>query len=183
MPKPVFEKSMQVYLMDPTKRTLYEDEMQKLKDSLRERKMQELTREQCLMSVRHLEQAKLQAQMKMYEIVRSQKIQPQMINAIIRVEKLRADDIFFNETSIEEEDVEPSCMRLKLDDDAEYMAIINEFTEKSKTYLDGKKDETAIMMKKAQEMQTARQAEAKAAAETKGKVAAVEAKEGVKSEE
>ena len=37
VPKPVFEKSMQAYLMDPAKRTIYEDEMQKLKDELRVR--------------------------------------------------------------------------------------------------------------------------------------------------
>jgi hypothetical protein len=37
-----------------------------------------------------------------------------MINAIIKVEKLKADDIFFNETGFEEEDVEPSVARLNL---------------------------------------------------------------------
>ena len=36
-----------------------------------------------------------------------------MINAVIKVEKLKADDKFFNETGIEEADVEPSIKRLK----------------------------------------------------------------------
>jgi hypothetical protein len=31
-----------------------------------------------------------------------------MINALIKVEKVRADDTFFNDTGFEEEDVEPS---------------------------------------------------------------------------
>jgi hypothetical protein len=38
VPKPVFEKSMQVYMMEPEKRTVYEEEIQKLRDSLRTRK-------------------------------------------------------------------------------------------------------------------------------------------------
>ena len=39
-----------------------------------------------------------------------------MINAVIKVEKLKADDHFFNETGIEEEDVEPSIKRLNLEE-------------------------------------------------------------------
>lgn len=92
VPKQVFEKSMNTYLMDPTKRTTYEDEMQKQKDGLNTRESIELTREQVLDSVKHLEESKLRAQMKMYEIVRAQRLAPHMINAIIKVEKLRADD-------------------------------------------------------------------------------------------
>lgn len=71
VPKPVFEKSMQVYMMEPEKRTVYEEEIQKLRDSLRTRKPQQLTREQCISSVKLLEQFKLDAQIKMYDIVRS----------------------------------------------------------------------------------------------------------------
>jgi len=32
----------------------------------------------------------------MYELVRTQKLQPQMVNAVIQMEKLKADDVFFN---------------------------------------------------------------------------------------
>ena len=96
-------------------------------------------------SVKLLENFKLAAQMKMYEIVRSQRVAPDMINAIIKVEKLRADDIFFNETGIEEEDVEPSIRRLGLEDSEEYMSVVNSFVEKSKAFLDSKKEETALM--------------------------------------
>lgn len=112
MPKPVFEKSMQIYMMDPDKRAIYEDEIAKLRQSLRDHKPVELTREQCLQSIEHLENAKYEAQLKMYEMVRTQRIPPQMINAIIKVEKLKADDEFFNAFGIEEEDVEPSIKRL-----------------------------------------------------------------------
>ncbi len=69
-----------------------------------------------------------------------------MINAIIKVEKLRADDIFFNETGIEEEDVEPSIKRLKVDETEEYKMIIETYTERSKAFLEAKKEETAQFM-------------------------------------
>ena len=160
VPKPVFEKSMQTYLMDPSKRTIYEEEIQKVKDDLRVRQLQELTREQVLTSVKHLENAKFEAQKKMYQIVRSQKVAPEMINAIIKVEKMRADDIFFNETGIEEEDVEPSIARLKMEEDEEYKKIVDEFAAKSKEFLASKKDETAQLMAKAAQIQAARQAQA-----------------------
>ena len=69
-----------------------------------------------------------------------------MINAVIKVEKLKADDHFFNETGIEEEDVEPSIKRLNMEDDAEFKEIIAEFKAKSDEFLASKKDETAAMM-------------------------------------
>lgn len=152
VPKPVFEKSMQTYLMDPQKRAIYEEELSNLRNELRDRKPRELTREECISSVRHLEQAKLDAQKKMYEFVRSQRVAPQMINAVIKVEKLKADDKFFNETGIEEEDVEPSIKRLNLEEDEEYKQIVEEFKKLSEEFLASKKDETAAMMQKAAEV-------------------------------
>lgn len=68
---------------------------------------------------------------------------PQMINAVIKVEKLKADDHFFNETGIEEEDVEPNIKRMALENDEEFKAIIEEFKKKSDDFLASKKDETA----------------------------------------
>ena len=146
VPKQVFEKSAQVYLMEPKKRTIYEEEIQALREELRDKKPRELTREECLSSVRHLENAKFEAQKKMYEFVRTQRVAPQMINAVIKVEKLKADDHFFNETGIEEEDVEPSIKRLELEEDQEFKDIIEEFKKKSDEFLASKKDETAQMM-------------------------------------
>ena len=146
VPKQVFEKSAQVYLMEPKKRTIYEEEVQSLRETLRDKKPRELTRDEVLSSVRHLEQAKFEAQKKMYEFVRTQKVAPQMINAVIKVEKLKADDHFFNETGIEEEDVEPSIKRLNLEEDQEFKDIIEEYKKKSDEFLASKKDETAQMM-------------------------------------
>jgi len=113
--------------MEPAKRTVYEEEIQALRDELRGRAPIELTREQVMDSVQKLESAKFEAQKKMYEFVRSQRVAPQMINAVIKVEKLKADDKFFIDTGIEEEDVEPSVKRLGLEEDDEFKAIIEDF--------------------------------------------------------
>jgi len=113
-------------------------------------------------SVRKLEAAKFEAQKKMYEFVRSQRVAPQMINAVIKVEKLKADDHFFNETGIEEEDVEPSIKRLGLEEDEEFKAIIEEFKKQSDEFLASKKDETAAMMQKARAAQYAMEMKRKA---------------------
>ena len=99
----------------------------------------------------------------MYEFVRSQRVAPQMINAVIKVEKLKADDHFFNETGIEEEDVEPSLKRLNLEEDEEFKAIVDEFKKKSDEFLASKKDETAAMMQKARIAQIQMEARRKAA--------------------
>ena len=69
-----------------------------------------------------------------------------MINAVIKVEKLKADDHFFNETGIEEEDVEPSIKRLNLEEDEEFKAIVDDFKKQSEDFLAAKKDETAALM-------------------------------------
>ena len=75
-----------------------------------------------------------------------------MINAIIKVEKLKADDIFFNQTGLEEEDVEPSMKELGLEEDAEIKAIVDDFAKKSADFLEAKKDETAKMIQLAKEI-------------------------------
>jgi len=178
VPKQVFEKSAQVYLMEPNKRTVYEEEIESLRQQLRGRQAQELTREQCLDSIRKLENSKFEAQKKMYEFVRTQRVAPQMINAVIKVEKLKADDLFFNETGIEEEDVEPSVKRLNLEEDDDFKAIIEEFKKKSDDFLASKKDETAAMMQKARAAQYAAEMRRKAAMEAAAakKAAAEESK-------
>lgn len=82
--------------MDPQKRAIYEEEIESVKLASRTTAPQELTREQVLDSIRKLESGKFEAQKKMYELVRTQKMQPQMVNAVIQMEKLKADDVFFN---------------------------------------------------------------------------------------
>ena len=128
-----------------------------------------MTREECIESVKILEKAKYEAQIKMYNLVRSNKIPPQMINAIIKVEKLKADDEFFNQTGIEEEDVEPSIKRLGLTEDEELKAVIKEWEDKSKEFLDQKRDETAKIIAAAKEQKERADAEAKERAEQKEK--------------
>ena len=78
-----------------------------------------------------------------------------MINAIIKVEKLKADDIFFNQTGFEEEDVEPSIKELGLEEDPELKAVIDEYAKLSQEFLDAKKDETAKLIQMAKDMQEA----------------------------
>ena len=77
---------------------------------------------------------------------------PAMINAIIKVEKLKADDVFFNDTGIEEEDVEPSIKELGIEDDPELKAVIEEFAKKSADFLETKKDETSKLIAMAKEI-------------------------------
>ena len=74
----------------------------------------------------------------MYELVRTQKMQPQMVNAVIQMEKLKADDIFFNQTGIEEADIEPNIQRLNLEQDEEFNAILEEFKKLSDDFLTSK---------------------------------------------
>lgn len=88
----------------------------------------------------------------MYMLVRQQKLQPQMINALIKVEKLKADDMFFNESGIEEEDVEPSIKRLNLETDEEYLRIVEEWSKQSKDFLDEKRKESEVIMAKMKEI-------------------------------
>jgi hypothetical protein len=183
VPKQVFEKSAQVYLMEPSKRTIYEEEIQALREGLRDRKPKELTREEVLSSVKHLETAKFEAQKKMYEFVRTQRVAPQMINAVIKVEKLKADDHFFNETGIEEEDVEPSIKRLDMEEDEEFKALIEEFKVKSEEFLKSKQDETAAMMQKAQAAQKAMEKAKKEKAAAKDKKKGKKKGKGKKEEE
>merc|ERR1712012_419993 len=123
----------------------------------------ELTREQCIDAVKRLESAKFEAQKKMYDFVRSQRVAPQMINAVIKVEKLKADDHFFNETGVEEEDVEPNIKRLGLEEEEEFKAIIEEYKKMSDDFLATKKDETAAIMQKARAAQAQQEARRRAA--------------------
>jgi len=140
---------MKAYLMDPQKRSIYEEEMVAIKEANKTRETRELSRDECIKSIRLLEQSKLDAQKRMYDFVRTQKVPHNMINAVIKVEKLKADDTFFLETGIEEEDVEPSVKRLELEEDEEYKTIVEEFKTLSQAFLNEKKQEAQILMAKA----------------------------------
>lgn len=101
--------------------------------------------------MKRIEELKFEAQKTMYMLVRSNRVAGNMVNGVIKIEKLKADDIFFNEFGFEEYDVEPNVFKLGLDKDPEYLAIVNEFSEASNKYLSERKDETAKMMALAQE--------------------------------
>lgn len=79
----------------------------------------------------------------MYAIVRKQHMPADMINSVIMFEKEKADDQFFVETGVEEDDVEHTVKALKLDQDAEYKKIVSEYEEKSKTFLAQRQQEAA----------------------------------------
>lgn len=137
--------SSQNYLMDPAKRATYEEEMAAIVAEERTRPISEMTREQVMEAVTKLEQAKFEAQQKMYYLVRHQKLNPQVINNVIKKEELKAGDKFFLDMGFEESEVEPNMKRLGLVDDAEIKEIITEYEQKSKDFLENKKKETEQM--------------------------------------
>jgi len=63
----------------------------------------------------------------MYELVRRQQLPPHVINNVIKAEEMRAQDLFFCETQIEECDIEPNIERLNLLEDPEFKAIVDEY--------------------------------------------------------
>jgi len=131
--KTVVEKSQNKYLMDFEKRTQYEIEMEETR--VTKRAPVELTKAQCLDALTHMEKAKFDVQVRMYDFVRLQKDNPTLINAKVRVEELKQADLLFIKTGIEEADVEPSIERLKLREDAEYVAVCTDWAKKSQAFL------------------------------------------------
>lgn len=116
----------------------------------------------------------------MFEAVRHQRLMPEMINAMIKAEKRKQDDHFFNETGYEEEDVEPSIKRLGLTEDAEIKAITAEYEQKSKEFLEQKKLDTEKLMAQMAEMKKAHEAK-KAELEKQNNPAEVESTSGMMS--
>jgi len=98
----------------------------------------------------------------MYNLVRGRQIQQSMIDGVIRIEKMKADDTFFNEFGFEEFDVDPNVTRLNLEEDEDYKKILEDYADKSKKYLEERQDETAKMMQ-AQQAKVAKLMEAKKA--------------------
>ena len=141
--------------------------MQKVRYAFLTPSVDKLTREQVLNCVRLMEKAKFDAQQKMYELVRRQRLPPDAVNQIIKFEELKAGDLFFNETNIEENEVEPALDALKLKEDPEFLAIIADFEKKSADYLEAKKLETEEMVKKSQHVMTKVEEQAKLKQEKK----------------
>lgn len=132
------QKSYKAYLMDFEKRTTYEEEM----DSVREtREPVELSREQVMDAVKFMEKAKFDVQCRMYDFVKQQRDHPSLINTRVRSEEMKQSDRLFNETGIEEADVEPSIARLNLSEDAEYKEVVEEWKQKSTEFLKARAQE------------------------------------------
>jgi len=129
--------------------------MAKVAANHRKRQPKEMTREEILNAVGLLEKAKFIAQQKMYNLVRSQRMDPGLINSVIKTEELKAGDDFYNETGFEEADVEPSIKRLDLVEDEEIKAIVKDFETQSTEFLDAKKMETENIVKKFKMQKTA----------------------------
>lgn len=140
--------------MDFEKRSQYELEMEEVRTN--KRAASELTRAQCLDALAHMEKAKFDVQVRMYDFVRLQKDNPSLINAKVRVEELKQADLLFIKTGIEEADVEPSVERLKLREDEEYKNVCKEWAEKSQAFLTLKAKEN-VKNHSAAEAQRARQ--------------------------
>lgn len=141
-----YELSLRFYMLDPTKRAMIEEETNKVKESVREHEAKVLTKEEILKATERLEQLKFEAQKTMYNLVRGKRVHQSMIDGVIRIEKMKADDTFFNEFGYEEFDVDPNIEKLNLEEDADYKKILDDYAEKSKKYLEERQDETAKMM-------------------------------------
>jgi len=135
VPEKVYQKSMSVYLMDPEKRKIYEDQTEKIREKYTQHKPKDMTVEQVIDAQKRLEQFKFDAQQKMYAIVKSQQMPPEMINTVILFEKDRADDQFWIETGFEEEDVEKAIATHKLENDPQLKKIKEEWEAKSNAFL------------------------------------------------
>jgi len=153
VPEKVYQKSMSVYLMDPEKRKLYEDATEKIREKYDYHKPAVMTGEQVIDAQKRLEQFKFDAQQKMYSIVKSQQMPPEMINTVIMFEKDRADDQFWVETGFEEDDVEKSIVTLKMVDDPQLKKIKEEWEAKSAAYLKERANEAVMQQQKAQARQ------------------------------
>jgi len=68
--KAVYDKSSNLYMMDPEKRTKYEEEAAAIKENKGEVVVKELDRATIIMGLNRLEGAKYDAQQTMYELVR-----------------------------------------------------------------------------------------------------------------
>lgn len=106
----------------------------------------------------------------MYELVRRQRLAPDAVNSIIKLEELKAGDLFFNETGIEEYVVEPSIEALGLKDDPEFLAIIQDFEKRSVDFLAIKRQETEEMVNKSKHVMTKVEEQAKKMKEKKEEI-------------
>ena len=152
VPREVYEKTMKMYMGDQAKAGVIQQEIMEIKKKLDNREKRELTRDECVAAKKLVEKNKFEVQQKIFEIVKSQKLPPQLIHMLMKTEKMKQEDMFFNEMGFEEEDVEPSILRLGIKDDPELVAIREENDARSKKFLEERKVDTEKIQKQMAEM-------------------------------
>lgn len=73
----------------------------------------------------------------------------------MKTEKLKQEDLFYNEMGFEEEDVDPNIERLGIFNDPELKAIRDENEARSKKFLEERKVDTEKMQKQMEDMKAA----------------------------
>jgi len=149
VPKDVLNKSAHAYMQDAANRETFYNALGALRDELSGQQPQDLTRDQCLDFVRRIEAAKFADQQRLHELVVNKKIASHMIGMYVKCSKIKEFDTIFNETGVEQEDINRSMKKLNLLEDEEFKTIIAESKKKSEEFLASKKDETASMMQAA----------------------------------
>ena len=129
-------------MMDPEKRTKYEEEAAAIKENKGKVVVKELDRATIIMGLNRLEGAKYDAQQTMYELVRQgRSLKPEMINNIIKLEEIKAHDKFFLEMGFEDEQLDLNIQKQNLKDDKEILAVFETWAQKSADWLQEKSDE------------------------------------------
>ena len=65
-----------------------------------------------------------EAEQKMYVLLRSGTLMPQAIMPIIKIEMIKASDLYFIKTGFEHSDIEPNVIRHELKDSQEIKEIL-----------------------------------------------------------
>jgi len=70
-----------------------------------------------------------------------------VINQVIKMQQIKAEDTFYNQVGVEESCVQPNIERLSLQQDPDFLAIIKKYEDLSEEYLAKKKEETEALVK------------------------------------
>ena len=122
--KETADKTYQKYLSDKEKRSQYEKEM--FATQLETRKPVEYTKQQVMEAVKVLEDLKMEVREKMYAMAKEQNgnSNQMYISGKVKAEELKKSDKLFEQTGIEEVDLEASIDRLDLRNDVDYKEIM-----------------------------------------------------------
>lgn len=111
-------------MMEQDKRATFEQEIKELRASLTKALPRELTRDECMKAQILLESLKMEIHKKMFDAANFKGLPQPALEAMATMEKMRADDKFFNEMGFEGIDVSLSFERLSLWEDKELHGII-----------------------------------------------------------